>query len=614
MGLRLSIYEFDPDDARRFGQEQHIKYQQRGDELQFKYCPYCKNRTDDKNTFAINLRTGQFKCLRASCGAKGNMITLARDFNFSLGNDFDEYFNRRKKYRDLSRYPRPIVRPPAVEYMESRGISAAVTERYGITTQKEHDNILVFPFFDEFGKMQFIKYRKTDFDKDKDRNKEWSERDCKPILFGMDHCNAEESKVLVLTEGQIDSLSVVEAFDGEINAVSVPTGAKGFTWVPYCWDFMSQYKTLIVFGDHENGHITLLEEMQKRFNGVIKHVRPEDYQDCKDANELLVRYGKQAVIDAVNQAVIVKNKRIKKLSEVQSKNMAQVPGINTGIAQLDKMLGGFYFGQLIILTGERGLGKSTLGSQFIVNAIDQGVNTFCYSGELLDWMFQSWLDRQCAGREYINVTTGPRGEDVYLIDGAALEMIHDWYDELCYIYDNSVIDSDEDENETILETIETAVKQYGCRMLMIDNLMTAIEDDLSSDLYRQQSAFVRSLAEMAKRYDVIIILIVHPRKRTGLKFDNDEVAGSSNITNLADVVMNYAKPKEDDEIRPDRILQVTKNRLNGMTDYSGIPLWYDTPSKRILEARGMNRERFGWNIEDGFLQVPDMGEEVEIEF
>ena len=175
-------------------------------------------------------------------------------------------------------------------------------------------------------------------------------------------------------------------------------------------------------------------------------------------------------------------------------------------------------------------------------------------------------------------------------------------------------DSDEDENETILETIETAVKQYGCRMLMIDNLMTAIEDDLSSDLYRQQSAFVRSLAEMAKRYDVIIILIVHPRKRTGLKFDNDEVAGSSNITNLADVVMNYARPKEDDEMRPDRILQVTKNRLNGMTDYSGIPLWYDTPSKRILEARGMNRERFGWNIEDGFLQVPEMGEEVEIEF
>ena len=614
MGVRLRIYEFDPDDAKRFGQEQHIKYRQCGDELRFKFCPYCKNKTDDKNTFAINLRTGQFKCLRASCGAKGNMITLARDFNFSLGNDFDEYFNRRKKYRDLSRYPRPIVRPPAVEYMESRGISAGITESYGLTTQKEHDNVLVFPFFDEVGKMQYIKYRKTDFDKEKDSSKEWAEKGCKPILFGMDHCDAEASEVLVLTEGQIDSLSVAEAYSGEVNVVSVPTGCNGFTWVPYCWDFLSQFKTLIVFGDYEKDHITLLDEMQKRFKGVIKHVRIEDYQDCKDANELLIKHGKQAVIGAVERAVIVQNKRIKKLSEVQSKNMSQVPGINTGISQLDHLLGGFYFGQLIILTGERGLGKSTLGSQFIVNAINQGVTTFCYSGELMDWMFQSWLDRQCAGREYINWTKGPRGEDVYLIDGAALELIHDWYDELCFIYDNSVINSDDDENETILETIETAVKQYGCRMLMIDNLMTAIEDDLSSDLYRQQSAFVRALAEMAKRYDVIIILIVHPRKRTGRTFDNDEVAGSSNITNLADVVMNYSLPRDDEDVKPDRVLQVTKNRLNGQTNYSGIPLWYDIPSKRILEARGLNNKEFGWNIEDEFMNIPDCGEEEEIEF
>ena len=610
----MSIYEFNPDDARRFGQEQGITTRKRGDELHFDRCPYCRNKTDDKNTFAINLRTGQFKCLRASCGAKGNMITLARDFDFSLGTDVDEYFNARKKYRDLSRYPRPQVRSPAVAYMESRGISKGITEKYGITTQKDHDNILVFPFFDEFGKMQFIKYRKTDFDKEKDKNKEWAERNCKPILFGMDQCDADRDQTLVITEGQIDSLSVAEAFDGSINVVSVPTGAKGFTWVPYCWDFLSKFKTLIVFGDHEDGHITLLDEMQKRFKGTVKHVRPEDYKGCKDANELLVKHGPDAVAYAVQNAVIVENKRIKKLSEVQSKNMSQVPGINTGISQLDQLLGGFYFGQLIILTGERGLGKSTLGSQFIVNAIDQNVNTFCYSGELMDWMFQSWLDRQCAGREYINWTKGQRGEDVYLIDGAALTLIHEWYDELCYIYDNSVIDSDEDEGETILETLETAIKQYGCRMLMIDNLMTAIEDDLSSDLYRQQSAFVRALAEMAKRYDVIIILIVHPRKRTGMKFDNDEVAGSSNITNLADVVMNYARPREDDDLKPDRILQVTKNRLNGNVNYGGIPLWYDVPSKRILEARGMNKDSYGWNIEDTFMKLPDMGEEIDISF
>jgi RecA-family ATPase len=201
-----------------------------------------------------------------------------------------------------------------------------------------------------------------------------------------------------------------------------------------------------------------------------------------------------------------------------------------------------------------------------------------------------------------------------LIDAVALELIHKWYDEFCFIYDNSVVNSDEDENETILETIETAVKQYGCRMLMIDNLMTAIADDLSSDLYRQQSAFVRKLAEMAKRYDVIILLIVHPRKRTGKTFDNDEVAGSSNITNLADVVMNYSLPKDDNDEHPDRILQITKNRLNGRTNYDGIPLWYEEKSKRILEGIGIDNKEFGWSIDNFFNQIPNFGEEEEIEF
>ena len=612
MGLRLNIYEFDPEDAKRFGREQGIEYRARGDELQFSRCPYCRNKTDDKNTFAINLRTGQFKCLRASCNAHGNMITLARDFGFSLGTDVDEYFNRKRRYRDLSRYPRPITRPPAIRYLEGRGISPEIAEKYGITTQKENDNVLVFPFFDEAGRMQFIKYRKTDFDKAKDKNKEWCERDCKPILFGMDQCNAEESKALVLTEGQIDSLSVAEAFDGEVNAVSVPTGANGFTWVPYCWDFLGRFSELIVFGDHEKGRITLLDEMRKRFHGTVKHVQETAYKDCKDANELLVKYGKDAVVEAVETAVAVENKRIKRLSEVEHRDMSQMRAINTGITKLNKTIGGFYFGQLIILTGERGLGKSTLGSQFVMHAVNQGVTSFCYSGELPEWFFQDWFDRQCAGRDNINVSESELGFKNYMIDPAAVELIHDWYRELIYIYDNSVVENDDDENESILQTLETAIKQYGCKFLMIDNLMTAISDDLKSDLYRQQSAFVRTLAEMAKKYDVIILLIVHPRKRQGNTFSNDEVAGSSNITNLADVVLNYAMPRDDMDVVPDRVLQVTKNRLSGTT--GTINLWYDIPSKRILEAIGMHRLDLGWDIVDDFMNLPDMGDDTEISF
>ena len=49
-------------------------------------------KRDNLGTFSINLKTGQFKCLRASCGVSGNMITLQKDFDFSLGTQIDEYY------------------------------------------------------------------------------------------------------------------------------------------------------------------------------------------------------------------------------------------------------------------------------------------------------------------------------------------------------------------------------------------------------------------------------------------------------------------------------------------------------------------------------------------
>ncbi len=114
---------------------------------------------------SINLDTGQFKCLRASCDAHGNMITLARDFNFSLGTEVDEYYSPKKRFRNIHRKEKPQTKPAAVKYLESRGISEETAKRYNITTQKDNENILVFPFYDENNILQFVKYRKTDFEK-----------------------------------------------------------------------------------------------------------------------------------------------------------------------------------------------------------------------------------------------------------------------------------------------------------------------------------------------------------------------------------------------------------------------------------------------------------------
>lgn len=590
----MGLYEFSPDDAFRFARE-HGEYRARGDELQFKLCPYCGGGANhDKFTFSINLKTGANNCQRASCGRKGSMITLHRDFGFSLGDGIDAYYDRQSRFKSFARTPIKS-KPEAVKYMESRGISQTVTEKYEITMHKEQSGVLVFPFRDEGGVLWFIKYRNTQHKNGDSGSKEWCERDRKPILFGMNHCNFK-NPVLIMTEGQIDSLSLTEA--GIENAVSVPTGKNGFTWVPHCWNFLGRFKELIIFGDNENGSVTLLEDMKTRFRGRIKCVRQEDYRGCKDANEILQKYGKAALVEAVQKAETLPISHTKCLRDIQRVDLSKMEHISTGIPRLDATIRGFYFGQVILLTGARGDGKSTLASQFATFAMKQGVPVYLYSGEMQDWLVRGWLDAQIVGPDYMQY------------NGTEAEIPADIYTEIerwemyskCWVYDDSSMDENEEapedaERETVLNTLENAVQQYGVRFAVIDNLMTAMDFTQSVDLNLSQTLFVKRLAVMAKKYNIIIMLIAHPKKMNGRTLTADDVSGSGNITNLVNTVLTYSRAYSENgeeganADNGERKMTILKERFNGNTDHRGFKLYYNKASKRISDSM-----RFSWEL------------------
>ena len=386
----------------------------------------------------------------------------------------------------------------------------------------------------------------------------------------MNHCS--DNGTLVITEGQIDSLSCIQA--GIENAVSVPTGKNGFTWIPYCWDWVNRFDRIVVFGDCENGSITLADELKRRWTTKVSVVRVDDYRGCKDANEILQKYGPAALRNAVENAEPPNIDCIKPMSAVEKVDIMKMELMSTGLESLDKVLdGGFRFGQLAILTGKRGDGKSTIASMFGCEALGQNYNCFFYSGELPDFFFRNWIDRQITRKKEI----GQSDED----------QLNQWYGERAFIYDNSKVS---DENVELLKAIEIAAVQKNCKFIMIDNLMTALDPDLDTDLYRQQSKFVGNLATLAKRLNVFILLVAHPRKSFG-NITNDDISGSSNITDRADIVLVYGrisqKEKDEDETTTefDRRLEVLKNRLTGKlaTEKNGIKLIFEPGSKRIAE-------------------------------
>lgn len=568
-------YDYKVSDVYDFMAAHNFEYRTKGDEIEVKRCPYCNGGSSDKYTFSINAKTGAFNCLRASCGKKGHFVELCRDFGYEL--DFGE----QKKYRVL-RQIKPEERSimdSAVQYMASRGISKEICRKYYITAQTNNPDVIVFPFYDENNVLQFVKYRNSKFIKGIDKNKEWCEKDCMPILFGMYQCNSE-NKTAVITEGQIDSLTLAEC--GIENALSVPTGCNGFTWVQHCIDWLeSRFTKIIVFGDFERGKMTLIDEIKKRIkvaDGVYR-VKAKYYLGEKDANDIFRKYGRQAVIAAVENAEPATTKYSHRLAEVRNVDTAAMPKIKTMFPTIDKTIGGLFYGQVILLSGKRGEGKSTFMSQLIANALEQGVTTYVYSGELPNYMFKHWLDLQIAGKDRITVSKDRDGFEHYSLSDDTLRQINDWYYDKCFIFDNQAIN---DEFDGLISEIENQILLYDVKLICIDNLMIAMDADSNSpnEFYQAQSAFVKKLAKLARKHNVVILLVAHPKK--GEEFSNDMVSGSGDITNAVDVVMAYQRKNNADY---NSEIIITKNRMTGICIGSNNPvkLSYGKISKRIVE-------------------------------
>ena len=572
-----------------------IRCRPNGKELIFTKCPYCGK----EKKFSINKDTGQFQCFRASCGVKGNIYKLAEDFNLDLGRDANEYFGvgPRRHYRIFKRQEEPIKpKSAAIKYLESRGIHSEIAEKYQITTDKKGN--LIFPFFDQDEQLQFIKYRNPH--PKEGQNKEWCEKDCKPILFGMSQCNLDND-TLIITEGQIDSLSVAQA--GYENAVSVPTGARGFSWVPFCWDWMSNFIKIIVFGDHEHDEITLFSEISSRWGNRVWHVQAEDYLDCKDANEILQKYGSDQIKKCIENAVQLPIRDAIELSSVEYINPYEIPKVATGINSVDELLcGGLPLGQMILLTGKAGDGKSTFASQLLVSAIDQGYKVFAYSGELPNYVFKSWIDLQAAGDKNIDTNQGKWG--LYsTVKPDVLNQINGWYKGRAWLYDNRIQSFEEEQPEGLIKLLESVIQQYGVNVILLDNLMTGLdlEKNLGEDKYERQSLFVKMLIRIALQYNVLILLVAHKRKTYGSSDVNESVSGSLDIINLASIVMSYEAVtqtmiEKNNATKEDRVLKVTKNRLFGNVNTYGFIMHYSPISKRVYMSGREKAKQYTWKM------------------
>ena len=535
----------------------------------------CFLHSESNPSMSFDVKKKKFKCF--SCGQSYDIFnhyqqyynlsflealkSIVRDFNLSIDVIINESDRKPKKSPTKhENYNKNIL-----TYCEKRNISKDTIDYVGV---KENNNCVVFEYRNELGEHLANKYRKT---KKSEGPKMWFEKGTNVnTLFNMDKINISEP--LLITEGEFDCLSAIES--GFKNTVSIPSGVNGTNeWITSNWTFIEQFEEIIIWFDNDEAGIKGSREVFNRLpNKSVKIVRCEV---ANDINELLHKYGKLAVLKQIEKASTPTLEGVATLDMIEDFDVHEAETLKLGIDDIDTDLVGMVFGSLNVLSGRNGSGKSTILNQiYIAEAINQGYKTFLFSGELIGGNVKYWLLQTLANEEQFAEYTAKDGHKYKKVTIQSKEKIVNDMKDRFFLYD-----SDDYRIEAIIEKMTVLAKRYGVRVFIIDNLMT-VESSLK-DKYEAETDIVKKLKNFAKKYNAIVHLVAHPRKSMNDEIEKDDVAGSANITNLADYVTTISRAK-DDVVEYDAILKILKNRHTGVN--VGKRLMFNIERKRFYSS------------------------------
>jgi len=609
-----------------------------GDEAAFRIAEYFDVELDEKNlkcccfkheetapSMIWNPKNKSFHCF--GCSANFSILDLYMEQGLTFVEAIEKLFEETgikhrfgekgmKVKRDY-KYPKPEIntnRKNVEEYLALRKISKETLD-YCNVQEDIHKNI-IFNYYNSNDVLMLMKYRPAR-KVSKDETKIWCQKDADtiPLLFNMNRI--DPTQPLLITEGCIDCLSAIEA--GFKNVVSVPFGANNYSWIEENWEWLEQFDKIIIWSDNDDAGFQMKQNIIPRLGEWRCYVveMPEEirWEDKKykinDINVLLYRCGKEEVLNYINNASEIPVIHVKDYADIKKVDFRKLEGVKSGIKELDKHIYKFFFGCVNIITGLSGGGKSVfIDHVCIAEPINQGYKCFIFSGELAEDQFKRWLDLVLVGRRHIKVID----KHIRDIDEKMQEKVNEWIRGKLYVYDNPLDYS----ADSILKKMEELVRKKGVKVFVLDNLMMIDLSCTFENIYVKEKQFVNRLVNFAKKYNVLIHLVIHPRKIEGIRrLTKLDIGGSGSSTNLAHYVMGIHRvtPKESEGIQNKKgefvvspnpyscMIDLFKNRPTGVQDRD-FGIHFDNASYRFWTDIESLDKQFSWDKEK-YEPLPD---------
>ena len=603
------------------------------DEKNLKAC--CPYHNEDTASFIYNKGNYTFHCFGCNKTVdiidvlmeKGNTFLEAAKYLFDKANVEYSFGEKDVKTRRNYRYPHeePLNgKTNVLEYWGKRGISKNVIDYLDIR-EDLHGNG-VFNFYDTNDVLTMVKYRPArTIEKHSGQPKTWCQKDSdtSALLFNMNRVNT--SKPLLITEGETDCASAIEA--GYINTVSVPLGAGNLHWIEENWDWLNNFDSIIIWSDNDEAGIKMRKECIYRLGTWrTKYITAPEYFEkengkkvpIKDINDCLQIGGKNFVMNLISDAKDVPVKSVVDYSEIEELDISQMDGVKTGIKPLDEELLKIFYGTLTVLSGRPGSGKTSIIDQTIARTIDNGKPVFLFLKEMPERMSANWFNTIIAGRRNMVEKTSRDNRKYYIVPQSIQKKMQTYYNKKLFIYR----DDEPNDVDSVLKSAEECVRKFGCKLIVLDNLMMIDLNCAESDKNTAQTNLINSLIKFAAKFNVAVVLIAHPRKTQDTNSDIEmyDISGTSNIINLAmrSIGLRRVSKKEKADAKSkwhnfDVVLTVIKDRLLGKADFQ-MGLWYDLTSRRFYTDYEEYDAQFAWDSDIYTDKLPYIDRSVDNTF
>lgn len=393
-----------------------------------------------------------------------------------------------------------FVSDKVIEWFSTRGISAQTLIDLKVSEGPEWmpqtgktENVIKFNYF-MGGELTNVKYR--------DGRKNFKlYKGAEKVFYNIDSTVGYEYCVIV--EGEMDVLALHEA--GIENAISVPNGAtlntNNLDYLDSCIDYFEDKDKIILAVDSDEAGQALQTELIRRLGSEVCHIAT--FEDCKDANEYLLKHGKEKLTSRITGAKPVPLENVTTFRDIEDEVTDFVrngfkPGFQVGLRNFDDVFS-TYTGQFITVTGIPSSGKSDFVDQMVVGynanygwktafASPENQPTYLHAHKLMRKTWQGMPTSADIGGDRWNQVADHCNSNYFHIDMERYTL------------------------ESVLKKGAELVKRKGIKCLVIDPFNKVRDVGSSDDVNRYTMEYLQKIEIFAKKYDVLVFIVAHPTK------------------------------------------------------------------------------------------------------